>query len=126
MTGLAIQRLVPLVSHGNKAAEITHVDLVGVAGEEEALSQELSSSMSYLTVPFHFTESETTVPTTTLHGLSIEDLDGTAGSRMDLVVDHVLEALVVGGTQEDLGVQFATSEAVVHDFIACVLVAVFL
>ena len=34
---------------------------------------------------------------------------------MDLVVHHVLEALVVGGAKEDLGVQFPASVTVEQD-----------
>jgi acyl-coenzyme A synthetase/AMP-(fatty) acid ligase len=34
---------------------------------------------------------------------------------VDLVVDHVLQALVVGRPEEDLGVHLAARVAVVHD-----------
>ena len=34
---------------------------------------------------------------------------------MDLVVNHVLEALVVGGSDEDLTFHLSAREAVVHD-----------
>ena len=37
---------------------------------------------------------------------------------MDLVVHHMLEALVVGRAQEDLGVDLAPVEATVHDLVA--------
>ena len=36
------------------------------------------------------------------------------GSGVDLVVHHVLESLVVGGAQEDLGVHLPASVAGVH------------
>ena len=45
---------------------------------------------------------------------------------MDLVIDHVLQTLVISRPQEDLGVELATREAIVHYFIASVLVAVLL
>lgn len=34
---------------------------------------------------------------------------------MDFVVHHVLQALVIGRTNEDLGCDFSTSEAIVED-----------
>ena len=43
---------------------------------------------------------------------------------MNLVVHHVLEALVVGGAQEDLRVELAASETVVQDLVAALVVAV--
>ena len=43
---------------------------------------------------------------------------------MDLVVDHVLEALVVRRAEEDLRVDLAARVAVVHDLVAPQLVVV--
>lgn len=43
---------------------------------------------------------------------------------MDLVVHHVLQPLVVGGAKEDLGVELATSEAIVEDLITPQMVPV--
>lgn len=52
-------------------------------------------------------------PRSALHGLSVEDLDRTTCSRVDLVVHHVLQPLVVGGPEEDLRGQFAAREPVI-------------
>ena len=57
---------------------------------------------------------EKDLPGTPLHGLSVEDLYGTTGSRVDLVIHHVLETLVVGRAEEDLGIQLATGVSVVE------------
>ena len=54
------------------------------------------------------------MPGAPLHGLTVEDLYGTTGAGVDLVVHHVLETLVVGGTKEDLGVQLAARVSVVQ------------
>jgi len=43
---------------------------------------------------------------------------------VDLVVHHVLEALVVGGAKEDLCVELAAGEPVVQYLIAALVVAV--
>ena len=53
-------------------------------------------------------------PGPALHGLPVEDLERPAGPRVDLVIHHVLQALVVGRPQEHLGVQLAAREPVVQ------------
>ena len=43
---------------------------------------------------------------------------------MNLIVDHVLETLVVGGAKEDLGVQFTSCVAIIEDFVPSQVVAI--
>lgn len=51
-------------------------------------------------------------------------LHGPARARVDLVVHHVLEPLVVGGPQENLAsLEHAAGVPVVHGFVAALLVA---
>lgn len=45
---------------------------------------------------------------------------------MDLIVNHVLQTLVVGGAKENLRVQLAASEAIVEDLVATEMVVVVL
>ena len=53
-------------------------------------------------------------PGTPFHGLSVEYLHWATGPRMDLVVNHVLETLVVGWAEKYLGVHLSTSVAIVQ------------
>ena len=55
------------------------------------------------------------LPGSSLHGLSVQDLQGPSGSGVDLIVHHVLQSLVIGGTQEDLGIQLPPRETVVQN-----------
>lgn len=66
-------------------------------------------------VPLHFTKSQASVSRSPFHGLPGEDLHRTPPSGVDFVVYHVLQALVVGGIQEDLGLQLAACMAIVHN-----------
>ena len=52
------------------------------------------------------------LPGSTLQGLSIKNLHWPSCSRMNLVVHHVLQSLVVGGSQENLCVQLLASVTV--------------
>lgn len=65
-------------------------------------------------------------PSSTLHGLSDKYLYRAASPRMDLIVYHVLQTLIVCGSDKYLGIDLPTGVAVVHDFVASQLVAVFL
>lgn len=111
---------------GNESAQVAHVHLVGITGEEESLPQELRGSVSDLAIALHLAETQTTVATTSFHRLAVQDLDRTTGTTVDLVVDHVLEPLVIGGPDKYLRIQLASGEAVVHDLVAGVLVAILL
>lgn len=53
-------------------------------------------------------------PRSALHRLSVEDLDRTSCPRVDLIVHHVFEALVVSGAEEDLRSQLTTCETVIQ------------
>ena len=74
------------------------------------------------TIPFHLSETKTAVTTTALHRLSRQDLHGSSGARVDLVVHHVLETLIlVRRTEVYLGL--LARVAMVHDLEATGLVA---
>jgi hypothetical protein len=77
-------------------------------------------------IALHLSETQTTVAGTTFDGLTGKDLQGTAGTGVDFVVDHVAETLVVGWSEEDLGGELLAGVAVVHDFEATLLEAVVL
>lgn len=55
------------------------------------------------------------LPRPTLHRLPVEDLHRSTGPRVDFIVDHMLQALVVSRSDKDLCRHFATSEAVVDN-----------
>lgn len=57
-------------------------------------------------------------PGSPLHWLPVEDLDRAAGSRVDLIVHHVLQTLIIRWTDEDLRGQLPTGEPVVQDLSA--------
>lgn len=58
-------------------------------------------------------EVDNPIPGTAFHGLSVEDLERATRPRVDLVVYHVLESLVVCGPDEHLTVHLAPCVAVV-------------
>ena len=84
-----------------QAALLAHVHPVGIGDIEEAFLQEASRPVRNHTVAFHLSKAETTVPGPTLGRLPRQDLGRSTTTRVDLVTDHVLQALVEGRTQED-------------------------
>lgn len=54
-------------------------------------------------------------PGSSLHWLPVEDLDRTTGPRVDLVVHHVFQTLVIGRTDEDLRRQLPPREAIIQN-----------
>eukprot|EP00962_Isochrysis_galbana_P042385 scaffold15837_cov99-Isochrysis_galbana.AAC.3 len=74
-------------------------------------------------VALHLSEPQPAVARAPLHRLAREQRDRPAGARVDLVVDHVLEPLVVGGAQENGRLEPPARVAVEHDLEATLLVA---
>lgn len=67
------------------------------------------------TIALHLSEPQTTVTTTTLDRLTREDLYRPTGTRVDLVVHHMLETLIVSWAEVDLRLQLASGVAMVHN-----------
>ena len=55
------------------------------------------------------------LPRSALHRLPVKDLYRTSGSGMNLIIHHMLETLVIGRSQEYLGIQLATSLTIVEN-----------
>jgi hypothetical protein len=121
----ALKRIGSVIRDHNETTLIADVDMVRIGDFEETLLQELCSSMRNLAITFHFTEAQTTVTSTTLHRLSIHHLNWTASTRVNFVVDHVLQALIVGWAEENLSRQLASSVTIVHNFISAQMVIIF-
>lgn len=66
------------------------------------------------TISLHLSETESSVASAPLHRLPGQDLDRSAAARVDFVVHHMLQALVVGRVQENLRLQLPPSVPVVH------------
>ena len=64
--------------------------------------------MGYDAVALHLAKAQAAVSRTALHGLPGQQGHRTPPAAVDLVIHHVLEALVVGGVQEYLGLQGGT------------------
>src|ERR1700692_1958274 len=96
---------------------------VGITSLKQALFQEASNTMRNHTITFHLSETETSITATTLHRLSRQDLHRTSCARMDLVVHHMFETLVVRGAEINLRLELSACVAVVHDLKTSGLVA---
>ena len=65
-------------------------------------------------IPLHFSEAQATISGSTFYRLPCQHGHWAPSSRMNLVIHHVLEALIVGWVQEDLGFELTTGMTVVH------------
>jgi hypothetical protein len=74
-------------------------------------------------VTLHFSKPEATITTTPFSWLSCQDLGWTTTSRVNLILNHMLQSLVIGRSQEDHDFHLLATEAIIHHFIASKLVA---
>mmetsp|Transcript_15972 Transcript_15972/g.60416 ORF Transcript_15972/g.60416 Transcript_15972/m.60416 type:complete len:683 (-) Transcript_15972:428-2476(-) len=122
-TGAAAEGVGLQVYVRHEPAALADVDAVGVAVEEHSLLQERRGAVRDDAVALHLAKAEAAVLSTPLHGLAREELHGAAAARVHLVVHHMLQALVVHGAEEDLGLHLPPGVAVVHDLVSGALVA---
>ena len=65
-------------------------------------------------IPLHFSKAQATISGSSFYRLPCQHGHRPPSSRVNLVIHHVLEALVVGWVQEDLGFELTTGMTVVH------------
>jgi hypothetical protein len=96
----------------------------GVIGAvEQTILQQESGSVSKQSVALHLSDTDTSTLGTTFDGLAGERRDGTGGTDLELVVDHVTETLVVDDSDVYVGAEFLAGDAGVHGLVAVVVVA---
>mmetsp|Transcript_37572 Transcript_37572/g.94847 ORF Transcript_37572/g.94847 Transcript_37572/m.94847 type:complete len:646 (-) Transcript_37572:1836-3773(-) len=110
------------VGHRKEARALAHVHAVRVTLVKQALLEEGGGAVRDDAVALHLTKPQPAVARAALHRLPVQHLQRAARARVDLEVHHVLQALVVGGVQEDLSLQLAARVSVVHDLPPSVLV----
>ena len=121
---LAFERvLLQLRNNSHEPADIAHMDTEWVRDIKEAFFEEGRCTVGDHAVTLHFSETKSTVASTAFYRLAGEDLRGATGARVDFVVDHMPQTLIVSRAEEDLGNEFATCMAIVHDFETAGLVA---
>lgn len=123
VTPLAFVAELLKIRHTEKTALLANVHAIAVAYIKEAFLKEASSTMRDHAVTLHLAESKTSVSGTTFSGLPGEDLSRTTSARMDLVTDHMLQALIVSRVEEDHDFEALTGESVVHHLVTISLVA---
>lgn len=79
--------------------------------------------MSNQAVPLHLTQTETPVSGPALRGLAGEHGPRASGPGMDLVHHHVLQLLVVDGTEEDVRLEGFARDSRGHAILALVVEA---
>lgn len=81
--------------------------------------------MSNHTIPFHFTESDSTKAFSAFDGLLRKGVDGARCPDLEFIVDHMSETLVEDAAEVDVGVEFGAEDPGVHGFVAVVVEACF-
>lgn len=115
--------LLELGNGTHQSTDVADVHRVRIRDREQTLLQESRGTVSNHAITFHFSETQATVPGTTLDRLAGEDLQRSTRTGVDLVVDHMPQTLVVRRAQENLRAHLLTSVAVVHDLETTLLVA---
>ena len=69
-------------------------------------------------VSLHLAKTKSTITAPAFGWLPCQDLSWTSTTRVNLVLNHMFEPLIVSGTQENHNFHLLACEAVVHHFIA--------
>jgi len=97
----------------------------GVGAVHEAVLEDEGGAVGEERVALHLADADTTTLGSTFDGLARERVDGARRAHLELVVDHVTQALVVHDAQVDVGSELAARDAAVHGLVAVVVVARF-
>mmetsp|Transcript_27537 Transcript_27537/g.79232 ORF Transcript_27537/g.79232 Transcript_27537/m.79232 type:complete len:209 (+) Transcript_27537:609-1235(+) len=111
------------IRHRKCPTLVAHMDSVSVAHVEEALLKHLGRPVGNHAVPLHLTKPKAALSRPALHRLARQHHHRPPNSRVDLVVDHMLEPLVVGGPDEDARIQPTAGVAVEQHLHPVLLVA---
>lgn len=84
-----VEALLKLSNRTHQTTNIAHVDGVCVRDGKETFLEEGCGTVGNHTITFHLSETETTIPGTTFDRLAGENLEGSTGTSVDLVVDHM-------------------------------------
>mmetsp|Transcript_50733 Transcript_50733/g.108636 ORF Transcript_50733/g.108636 Transcript_50733/m.108636 type:complete len:367 (+) Transcript_50733:85-1185(+) len=118
---LAIEAVLGQIGNRKQPTSIAQMDTVGVTHVHKSLLEELRGTVAQHAITFHLTEAQPSHLGSALHGLPHQHGHRPSCSRMDLILDHVLQPLVVGGGHENLRWQPLPGVAVVHDLISVTL-----
>lgn len=110
----ALEGILLKVSNGNESTFFTYMDSISITLVEQPFFQEERSPMCNHAISLHLAKTQTAISGPPLCGLPGEDLHRPAPSRVDLIIHHVLQPLVVRGAKENHGSQFPTSVTIVH------------
>eukprot|EP00042_Codosiga_hollandica_P059448 m.916303 g.916303 ORF g.916303 m.916303 type:complete len:306 (-) comp60162_c0_seq1:2712-3629(-) len=121
---LAAELLGAWIGDRNQTANVADVHRVRVRHIEQTFLEDVGDTVRDHAVALHFTNTQAAVTRTTLHRLTGKDLHRSARARVDLVVHHVLESLVVRGSEVNLCIELAAGEAVVEHLVSVFVVVV--
>ena len=122
LTDSTVKFLLSDICVANEPTLLTNVHLVTIAHIEQSFFEESSGAVRNHAISLHFTKTESAVTTPPLSGLSCQNLRRASPSRVNLIFDHVLEALVICWPQKDHDLHLLARKSVVHNFISSQLI----
>mmetsp|Transcript_4552 Transcript_4552/g.10203 ORF Transcript_4552/g.10203 Transcript_4552/m.10203 type:complete len:253 (-) Transcript_4552:85-843(-) len=88
----------------------------------QALFQKGCSAMRDNAVTLHLPKAQTTIPRTSFHRLARQNLVRSTSTRVNLIVHHVAQPLVIRWPEEDLSLHHPSRVAVIHRLVPSTLV----
>lgn len=95
----------------HEPALLANIDFVRIAAQHEPFDQELRRAIGDETVTLHLSETQTASSGSSLCRLSRQDRSRSCGTRMHLILHHVLQLLVVDWTKENVSWQRLAGDA---------------
>lgn len=92
----------------------THTASISITNLDQRLLQKYPRTMRNHTIPLQLSKSQPIVHASSFNRLVADALNGATGMSVDFTIYHVFEALVGGGTQEDLSLEVFAGVAFVH------------
>jgi len=100
-----------------------HVTRVTIAAIQQPVEEGIGGSVGNQGIPLHFAHAYSPAPLAALDGLPGERIDGTGGTDVVLIGDHVTEALVVHDPDEYFGLESSPGHAAVEGVGSVIIVS---
>lgn len=121
----ALERILLQICNCYQPTTLTDMNSIRITLIKQSLFEKVSSTMSNHTIPFHFSKAKTSITRPSLSRLPSEDLHRTTSTRMDLVIYHVLQSLVISGSKEYHSSKPPASVTIIHGFKSTHLITTF-
>lgn len=104
----------------NRLTVLANIHIVRIRADHQPLKQKLRRTIRNQTISLHLSQTQTTIPCSSLGRLACQNCARTTSAAVHLVLHHVLQSLIVDWAEEGVKDMCFTRDAAGQVVLACV------